>query len=223
MIAPARPDRAVRTQCGPAPAGARRQRPHTLAPRRATRSGLRSWTSAARSPSSEVHLRRNALARGLAAEGIREGDSIAIMCRNHRGFIEATIACSKLGADAPLPEHRVRRSADRGRDAAREPQGADLRRGVRRPGRARAAQGRTRFVAWCDARREPARTRRWSRLIAAAADVDLTPPAEKGPRRDPHLRHDRHAKGRGTQTARLARARRGAVLEDPAEGAARRR
>ena len=29
-----------------------------------------------------------------------EGDGVAIMCRNHRGFIDATVACSKLGANA---------------------------------------------------------------------------------------------------------------------------
>jgi acyl-CoA synthetase (AMP-forming)/AMP-acid ligase II len=46
----------------------------------------------------EVHRRSNALARGLAGEGVGEGDGIAIMCRNHRGFIEATLAVSKLGA-----------------------------------------------------------------------------------------------------------------------------
>ncbi len=27
-----------------------------------------------------------------------EQDGVAIMCRNHRGFIEATVACAKLGA-----------------------------------------------------------------------------------------------------------------------------
>jgi acyl-CoA synthetase (AMP-forming)/AMP-acid ligase II len=48
----------------------------------------------------ELHRRSNALARGLRAAGIREGDGVAIMCRNHRGFLEATLACSKLGADA---------------------------------------------------------------------------------------------------------------------------
>ena len=32
--------------------------------------------------------------------GIGEGDGVAIMCRNHRGFIEATVAASKVGADA---------------------------------------------------------------------------------------------------------------------------
>src|SRR5205085_11646854 len=48
----------------------------------------------------EVHRRTNALARALSQAGISEGDGVAIMCRNHRGFIEATVACSKLGASA---------------------------------------------------------------------------------------------------------------------------
>ena len=47
----------------------------------------------------ELHRRSNSLARGLAGEGIREGDGVAIMCRNHHGFIEATLAVSKLGAN----------------------------------------------------------------------------------------------------------------------------
>jgi fatty-acyl-CoA synthase len=45
-----------------------------------------------------VHRRSNALAHGLAADGVGEGDGIAIMCRNHHRFIEATLAVSKLGA-----------------------------------------------------------------------------------------------------------------------------
>ncbi len=49
---------------------------------------------------SEVDTRTNALAHALSDAGIVEGDGIGIMCRNHRGFIEATIAVSKLGADA---------------------------------------------------------------------------------------------------------------------------
>ncbi|EON24772.1 AMP-dependent synthetase and ligase [Nocardioides sp. CF8] len=47
----------------------------------------------------EMHGRSNALARGLAALGVKEGDSVAVMCRNHRGFVDATIAVAKLGAD----------------------------------------------------------------------------------------------------------------------------
>jgi acyl-CoA synthetase (AMP-forming)/AMP-acid ligase II len=46
----------------------------------------------------EIHRRTNALAHGLSDAGILEGDGVAIMCRNHRGFIDATVACSKLGA-----------------------------------------------------------------------------------------------------------------------------
>ena len=47
----------------------------------------------------EVDERTNALARGLQELGVNEGDSIALMARNHRGFVEATIAAAKLGAD----------------------------------------------------------------------------------------------------------------------------
>ncbi len=32
--------------------------------------------------------------------GIGYGDGVGIMCRNHRGFIEATLAAAKLGAGA---------------------------------------------------------------------------------------------------------------------------
>ncbi|MDQ2676239.1 MAG: AMP-binding protein, partial [Actinomycetota bacterium] len=48
----------------------------------------------------EVHQRSNRLARALAAQGIKEGDGIAILARNHRGFIDAVLAASKLGANA---------------------------------------------------------------------------------------------------------------------------
>jgi acyl-CoA synthetase (AMP-forming)/AMP-acid ligase II len=47
-----------------------------------------------------VHRRSNALAHAFAAMGIGPGDGVGIMCRNHRGFIEATLAAAKLGASA---------------------------------------------------------------------------------------------------------------------------
>jgi fatty-acyl-CoA synthase len=50
----------------------------------------------------EVHERSNALANSLSDHGVVEGDGVAIMCRNHRGFIDAAIACSKLGAHGLL-------------------------------------------------------------------------------------------------------------------------
>jgi fatty-acyl-CoA synthase len=45
----------------------------------------------------ELEQRANALAAGLRARGVREGDSVGILCRNHRGFVDSTFACSKLG------------------------------------------------------------------------------------------------------------------------------
>jgi fatty-acyl-CoA synthase len=50
----------------------------------------------------ELHRRSNALARALADRGVREGDSVAIMCRNHRGFVDACVATAKVGADILL-------------------------------------------------------------------------------------------------------------------------
>ncbi len=47
-----------------------------------------------------LHHRTNALAHSFAELGIGPGDGVGIMCRNHRGFIEATLAAAKLGASA---------------------------------------------------------------------------------------------------------------------------
>src|SRR3954471_2408536 len=48
----------------------------------------------------ELDERTNALANALADDGVAAGDGVAIMCRNHRGWIDAVVACSKLGANA---------------------------------------------------------------------------------------------------------------------------
>ena len=51
---------------------------------------------------SELDTRSNALAVGLAEQrGDREG-AVAILCRNHRGFVEALAASTRLGAEALL-------------------------------------------------------------------------------------------------------------------------
>ncbi len=47
----------------------------------------------------QLHRRSNALARGLAMRGVGEGDAVAVMCRNHRYFIESSFAVARLGAD----------------------------------------------------------------------------------------------------------------------------
>ncbi len=50
----------------------------------------------------QVGERTNRLARALADHGIGAGEQVAIMCRNHRGFVETLVALAKLGADALL-------------------------------------------------------------------------------------------------------------------------
>ena len=47
----------------------------------------------------ELERRANALARGLRDAGIGNGDGIAVLARNHRHFVEITIAADRIGAD----------------------------------------------------------------------------------------------------------------------------
>lgn len=46
----------------------------------------------------QLEVRSNRVAAGLKAKGISAGDSVGLLCRNHRGFVEANIALAKLGA-----------------------------------------------------------------------------------------------------------------------------
>jgi fatty-acyl-CoA synthase len=51
---------------------------------------------------SELDKRTNALARAMQEAGVSAGDSVAIMCRDHRWFIEAVVTNSKLGVTSLL-------------------------------------------------------------------------------------------------------------------------
>jgi fatty-acyl-CoA synthase len=46
----------------------------------------------------ELNERSDALACGLRARGLREGETVGILCRNHRGFLDASFAAAKAGA-----------------------------------------------------------------------------------------------------------------------------
>ncbi|MDQ6934704.1 MAG: AMP-binding protein [Actinomycetota bacterium] len=48
---------------------------------------------------SELDERSTRLANSLRRHGVHEGDSVAVLCRNHRGFVDISTALSKLGAD----------------------------------------------------------------------------------------------------------------------------
>ncbi|MEV8377772.1 AMP-binding protein [Kribbella sp. NPDC056861] len=45
----------------------------------------------------DLDRRANALARGWAAAGVEPGHVIGVLCRDHRGTVDAMIACGKLG------------------------------------------------------------------------------------------------------------------------------
>ena len=47
----------------------------------------------------DIDRRTNAIARGLRELGVSEGAAVGLLCRNHRGFVEGTVAISKLGAN----------------------------------------------------------------------------------------------------------------------------
>ncbi|MFI1912898.1 AMP-binding protein [Nocardia sp. NPDC020380] len=48
----------------------------------------------------ELDRRSNALADAFRQRGIGPGTGVGILCRNHRGFLDATFACAKSGARA---------------------------------------------------------------------------------------------------------------------------
>ncbi|MEA2360151.1 MAG: hypothetical protein QOI62_3411 [Solirubrobacteraceae bacterium] len=126
----------------------------------------------------QVHRRTNALAHALSDAGIGEGDGIAIMCRNHRGFVEATVACSKLGAHAlylntafagPQITDVVRREKPAALIYDQEFEELTHDAGVRRK----------RFIAWHDGAEKP-KDPLLEDLIAAGDPDDVVPPSEKG-------------------------------------------
>ena len=46
----------------------------------------------------ELDEAANAVAHGLAAKGVRGGDGVAILARNHRWFVIANYGCARVGA-----------------------------------------------------------------------------------------------------------------------------
>ena len=126
---------------------------------------------------SEVDQRTNALAHSLADAGVVEGDGVGIMCRNHRGFIEATAAVSKLGADALYlntafagPQLTEVTKREKPRALIYDEEFAGLLED--------AGERRKRFVAWHDSERCADPT--LDELIAAGDRSAVVPPDREG-------------------------------------------
>ncbi len=122
-----------------------------------------------------VQRRTNALAHAFAAMGIGPGDGVGIMCRNHRGFIEATLATAKLGASAlylntmfagPQLVEVMRREGPKA--LVYDEEFAGLLDGV--------DESVARIVAWTDGTPEGPTL---ESLIAANDDSNLKPPPDK--------------------------------------------
>jgi acyl-CoA synthetase (AMP-forming)/AMP-acid ligase II len=126
----------------------------------------------------ELHERSNALAHALARDGVKAGDGVAIMCRNHRGWVDAYVAVNKLGAHAMFMN-----------TAFSGPQLADVAERERPVAiifdeefsevLEAAAQGRRRYIAWHEPEGERSDTT-LDELIAGGDVSDLKPPPEQG-------------------------------------------
>jgi fatty-acyl-CoA synthase len=129
----------------------------------------------------QLDRRTNAIVRGLECAGVAEGDGVAIMARNHRGFVEATAAAAKLGAGA-LYLNTAFAGPQIADVIAREDPVAVIydEEFTRLVGD--GARGRTRLLSW----REPDgggdadAVTSLEELIAANDDGPLQPPAEPG-------------------------------------------
>ncbi|MEV4422304.1 AMP-binding protein [Patulibacter sp. NPDC049589] len=144
----------------------------------------------------ELDQRTTALAVALRDRGVGEGHRVAIVCRNHRGFVEALVAVSKAGADALLVNTgfaapQVRAVFDRERPTALvcdadllcvmdEALGAATGAPPRPPGRA-AADGVSRVVsAWDDEHPPRSGVRSLEELIVEGAGRPLAHPGAPG-------------------------------------------
>ena len=125
----------------------------------------------------KLHERSNALAHAFSDAGIVEGDGVAVMCRNHRGFVEATAAISKLGADAlylntafAAPQLTEVVGREKPRAIVYDEEFGDL--------LSDAAKRRKRFIAWHDSDDLPYPT--IGELIAGGDPSDVVPPEREG-------------------------------------------
>jgi acyl-CoA synthetase (AMP-forming)/AMP-acid ligase II len=122
----------------------------------------------------ELSARTNALARGLAGAGVKPGDNVAILCRNHRWFVEATVACSKLGANCLYLNTSF--AGPQIADVVEREMAAALIYDEEFGGLVGDA-GERRFVGWDDgAAADPT----LASLIAASDDSPLKPPEQTG-------------------------------------------
>ncbi|HET6829735.1 MAG TPA: acyl-CoA synthetase [Solirubrobacterales bacterium] len=127
----------------------------------------------------ELDRRSNSLARALIRAGVTASDSVAIMCRNHRGFADAIFACAKLGTSVLLLNTDFARPQLLGVIERERPQAVIY--DAEFEGLLEGAEGEdpelTRIVSWVD--EEGAGDRVLAEdAIARNSDAPIDPPAE---------------------------------------------
>src|SRR3954451_14165536 len=128
----------------------------------------------------ESHRRSNALANALQDRGVVEGDGVAILARNHRYFMETTVACAKIGARALYlntsfapPQAREVLEREKPKATVYDAEFSKL--------ISHATQGRRtkRFVAWVTQDDDPITgDERMEDLVETTDPDDLVPPEE---------------------------------------------
>ena len=166
---------------------------------------------------SELDERVNALANAWRARGLEAGEGVAILVRNHRGFLEAVFAATKCGArivllNTSFAGPQIREVAGReGTDLLvyDEEYGETLE-GIDVPRGTLPGMGRGRQRAGEDT------------LEALIEGADASAPRRSRARaadHDPHQRHDRDAEGRATLGAAVARTDRRPAQQGAVPGA----
>jgi acyl-CoA synthetase (AMP-forming)/AMP-acid ligase II len=126
----------------------------------------------------EIHERSNALAHALAREGVKPGDNVGIMCRNHRGWVDAYVATNKLGANALFMNTAF--SGPQLADVAERENPVALIFDEEFTGVLEAASaGRKRYIAWHEPDSERSDTT-LDELMEGGDTSDLSPPPDQG-------------------------------------------
>src|SRR3954451_6818572 len=128
----------------------------------------------------ELHRRSNALATAMQDRGVVEGDGVAILARNHRYFVEATLACAKVGARAlylntsfAAPQAREVLEREKPSVTISDAEFGEL--------TAHATEGRPtkRYVAWVGNDEPIEHDERLEDLVEVTEPDDVIPPAEE--------------------------------------------
>ena len=161
----------------------------------------------------ELDDRATRLAHGLKDLGVGSGESVAVLCRNHRYFVEASTALSKLGSDI-LYLNTAFSPPQLGEVCEREKPVAIIYDDEFTEMVDKSGIDLHRVIAWHDGERCGGPAGRGPDREGG----DRPPPRPRAhhPPGDPDVGHDRHPQGRSPWGVRHRR-RRGPALEDAAE------